>query len=81
MILTNKIKKMAILNITIKTKNIIRKNKMDNNSISMKASVNVRAIRKNSMIEDYAPVKLSIVSIATFGVGKIFSKVREHSAV
>ena len=35
----------------------------NDNSISMKASVNVRAIRKSSMIEDYAPVKLSIVSV------------------
>ena len=33
------------------------------NYISMKASVNVRAIRKNFMLEDYAPVKLSIVSV------------------
>ena len=35
----------------------------NDNSISMEASVNVRAIRKNFMIEDYAPVKLSIVSV------------------
>ena len=33
------------------------------NSISMKASVNVRAIRKNFVLEDYVPVKLSIVSV------------------
>ena len=33
------------------------------NYISMKASVNVRAIRKNFMLEDYVPVKLSIVSV------------------
>ena len=31
--------------------------------ISMVASVNVRAIRKNFMLEDYVPVKLSIVSV------------------
>ena len=33
------------------------------NFISMKASVNVRAIRKNFVLEDYVPVKLSIVSV------------------
>ena len=33
------------------------------NYISMKASVNVRAIRKNFVLEDYVPVKLSIVSV------------------
>ena len=35
----------------------------NDNYISMKASVNVRAIRKNFMVEDYVPVKLSIVSV------------------
>ncbi len=35
----------------------------NDNYISMKASVNVRAIRKNFMLEDYVPVKLSIVSV------------------
>ena len=35
----------------------------NDNYIFMKASVNVRAIRKNFMIEDYVPVRLSIVSV------------------
>ena len=35
----------------------------NDNYISMKASVNIRAIRKNFLLEDYVPVKLSIVSV------------------
>lgn len=35
----------------------------NDNYISMNVSVNVRAIRKNFILEDYVPVKLSIVSV------------------
>ena len=37
----------------------------DDNDIYMEASVNIRAIRKTVVEEDYVPIKLSIVSVDT----------------
>jgi hypothetical protein len=35
----------------------------DNNDVDMELSINIRAIRKDTSIEDYVPVNISVVSL------------------